>query len=477
MPRYEFVKGSSSKFWEIELSGKSFTTIYGKIGTEGKSTTKDFADAAAAKKKYESVIKSKVKKGYALVGDVAPEVDAEEASLAPENKELEAAIFENRDDDGAWQVFGDWLSAQGDPRGEAIALSFNNDGGKLKKLMAKYEQSWLGDVYESFDASRKMKQRHFQPPTIIEWKHGFMHHARLADHYDEEGNCEDKLKKFLALPASRFLHSLTIGIYYAEDENHYGDLSAILKKASLPGLRHLFVGDFVYPDETEMSWSELGGVTDFLKAFPKLESLRCRSGSIGAKSLDHKELRSLTLESGGIGPAMTKLVGKAKLPKLENLELWIGTEEWGGYGPFSDYTPLLAGKSCPNLKHLRFRNAEQADDLVEVIAKSKILPQLETVDLSKGMFTPRGARLLIEHKDAFAHLQTLDLSECLLGADVIKDLKKKVKVAGKLELGDQRESITYEAFDELLALTKEESFSLREAFYENNIYSYTAVGE
>ena len=32
MPRYEFSEGTSSKFWEINLSGPSFTTTYGKIG-------------------------------------------------------------------------------------------------------------------------------------------------------------------------------------------------------------------------------------------------------------------------------------------------------------------------------------------------------------------------------------------------------------------------------------------------------------
>jgi len=31
MPRFEFSEGTSNKFWEIELRGRSFTTSYGKI--------------------------------------------------------------------------------------------------------------------------------------------------------------------------------------------------------------------------------------------------------------------------------------------------------------------------------------------------------------------------------------------------------------------------------------------------------------
>lgn len=71
MPRYEFSEGSSSKFWEITLSGASFTTTYGKIGAKGQTTLKTFSSAAEAKKEYEKLVDEKVKKGYALAGKAA----------------------------------------------------------------------------------------------------------------------------------------------------------------------------------------------------------------------------------------------------------------------------------------------------------------------------------------------------------------------------------------------------------------------
>lgn len=64
MPRYEFSEGTSNKFWEINLSGKSFTTTYGKIGTSGQTTIKQFKSDAEAKKEYDKLIAEKVKKGY-----------------------------------------------------------------------------------------------------------------------------------------------------------------------------------------------------------------------------------------------------------------------------------------------------------------------------------------------------------------------------------------------------------------------------
>ena len=92
MPRYEFSEGSSNKFWEINLSGKSFTTTYGKIGTSGQTTIKSWKDNAEAKTQYEKLIAEKSKKGYELVGggkSKAP-VDDDEDEDEDEDDEDEA---------------------------------------------------------------------------------------------------------------------------------------------------------------------------------------------------------------------------------------------------------------------------------------------------------------------------------------------------------------------------------------------------
>ncbi|MEO8698569.1 MAG: WGR domain-containing protein [Kofleriaceae bacterium] len=85
MPRYEFSEGSSNKFWQIDLSGKSFTTTYGKIGTNGQTTIKTFKADADAKKEYDKLIAEKVKKGYEPAdgsGDDEDEDDEEDEKPA-----------------------------------------------------------------------------------------------------------------------------------------------------------------------------------------------------------------------------------------------------------------------------------------------------------------------------------------------------------------------------------------------------------
>ncbi len=65
MKRYfEFVGGTSAKFWEISTRGNEVTVRFGRIGTEGQTQTKTLPDAEAAAKHVEKLIASKTAKGY-----------------------------------------------------------------------------------------------------------------------------------------------------------------------------------------------------------------------------------------------------------------------------------------------------------------------------------------------------------------------------------------------------------------------------
>jgi len=65
--RYELVRGASRKFWEIVLSGTSFSITYGRIGTAGRSMTKRFSLPNAAGVEYAQRCAAKQREGYKLV--------------------------------------------------------------------------------------------------------------------------------------------------------------------------------------------------------------------------------------------------------------------------------------------------------------------------------------------------------------------------------------------------------------------------
>ena len=164
--RYEYTEGSSSKFWQIELSGAAFTTTHGKIGSTGQTLRKAWPDAASAKREHDKLIAQKTKKGYTLVSKPAP---ASKGKPAPGKKPARVAIplasgaynaalakviDADPTDDGAWSVYADWLQAQGDPRGELAAVQERlraqpKDKALLaaeKKLLKDHAAQLVGDI-------------------------------------------------------------------------------------------------------------------------------------------------------------------------------------------------------------------------------------------------------------------------------------------------------------------------------------------
>jgi hypothetical protein len=60
---------------------------------------------------------------------------------------------------------------------------------------------------------------------------------------------------------------------------------------------------------------------------------------------------------------------------------------------------------------LRLCNCPFADELVRVLATSKILPQIHTLGLEMGNLSDRGIATMLADKQRFAHLEKLDLDD------------------------------------------------------------------
>jgi predicted DNA-binding WGR domain protein len=61
---FEFVEGTSTKFWTVWVEGTSMYTQYGKIGSKGQVTIKNFSDEATARREADKLLAEKVRKGY-----------------------------------------------------------------------------------------------------------------------------------------------------------------------------------------------------------------------------------------------------------------------------------------------------------------------------------------------------------------------------------------------------------------------------
>src|SRR5215813_11833362 len=53
----EFEEGNSSKFWRARVDGKTLYVNYGKIGSNGQTQIKDFADTGTAMKEFDKLVR------------------------------------------------------------------------------------------------------------------------------------------------------------------------------------------------------------------------------------------------------------------------------------------------------------------------------------------------------------------------------------------------------------------------------------
>lgn len=92
--RFEFNDEKSSKFWEISTSGKGFTVRFGKIGSNGQTQSKEFADVDAAGKQVQYLINEKLGKGYCeITKDLAPTDSV--AKISPSKKTAAKPVASN----------------------------------------------------------------------------------------------------------------------------------------------------------------------------------------------------------------------------------------------------------------------------------------------------------------------------------------------------------------------------------------------
>ncbi len=368
MPRYEFSQGTSNKFWEVSREGTSVTVTYGKIGTAGTAKTKEHPDETAAEKDMAKQAASKVKKGYQLV---------EPGGAAPSGKQ---------------PLVG------------------------LEKEVG-------------FDDHPKR----FVFRTIVDYKPGKPGLSQAAKgvayrvHFDfDDGGAPEMVERLAELgrdPNASKLQALVIGSWGEDCCTGEGGPEVAAAVAELaktcPELEAIFLGDIIQ-EEAEVSWIQHGDWGPILNAFPKLEHFRVR-GMSTASAFSCPTLRSLVVQAMTSSQACQSIAA-ADLPELEHLELWLGTDEYGGDSTVPDLVPILSGKQFPKLRYLGLRNAENIDDVAEALATAPILERVEVLDLSLGVLTDRGGNALLA-SPAAAKLKRLDLHHNWLSPAVAKKLR------------------------------------------------------
>lgn len=169
--RFEYKDEKSSKFWEITVTGTGFTVRYGKIGTDGQTQTKEFADVPTAEKQANKLIAEKTGKGYVETLD---EHTATTSSLSVEVKKEASSLIDSS------------LSFE-----QKLELAENHDTapGVLEALALDEEQGNPGDYDETYALRRQVASNPNAPINLL---------LKLVD--DEENEVRFEVARNPSLP-------------------------------------------------------------------------------------------------------------------------------------------------------------------------------------------------------------------------------------------------------------------------------------
>lgn len=261
---------------------------------------------------------------------------------------------------------------------------------------------------------------------------------RLVVEYDSGSSLMEFLSALVQDPQADQVTGLVIGTWTDEMFEAPPDeiVEALIAAApQLPSLKALFFGDII-SEECEVSWINLTDLSPFWEAFPQLEILKIRGGDgLSLGTIEHRHLRSLTIECGGLDREVLQAVAAADLPALEHLEIYLGDSGYGWNGTIEDLEPILSGKLFPKLKYLGLCDSEIADEVAIAVAKAPIVERLETLDLSQGTLGDAGAKALIA-SPAIGRLKNLNLSHHYISDKLQTELKK---LPVKIDLSEQQD--------------------------------------
>ena len=238
--------------------------------------------------------------------------------------------------------------------------------------------------------------------------------ALSYDEAEEGVNLMDRILKDKKLPS---LRQITIGCwgYDGEDCSAIAD-GIVANKEKFAHLEGLFWGD-MDSEEQEISWIEQVDLGPVLDVMPNLKSLE--------------------IISGGLPDSVVEDILGSDLFNLEKLVLYVGVEDYGFEGDLAVFKPLFSKDRFPKLKWLGIVDAEEQDAVVEMFLESDILPQLETMDISAGVLTDKGAQLLLDHVDKISHLKFINMKYNYLSDEMKKELQKALPV--KIDVSDSQE--------------------------------------
>ena len=307
-----------------------------------------------------------------------------------DRNELEALLIASPVDDEVYRVYGDWLLARGESRGELIAID-----DAARRALPHERVAWR-------HRRNDLLARHpeLEPPAssnvTLDWQLGFVRAVRIRGPQPP-----DVLAALFAHASLAFVSTVVLSSWRIFTQDELDELVACAPRT----LRALDLGERGHAHATVDNGLDLDAL---FEARPALEELYAQPRVRFARA---PHLRSLELVDGS--PETLALVVAAELPALESLVVHFAPNPlFGASLPRPtravELRPLLAAR-LPRLATLALQDVPFGDDLIAELVASPLLRQLRVLRLWNAGLTRAGIREIT--KASFGHLEVLDLRD------------------------------------------------------------------
>jgi hypothetical protein len=346
-------------------------------------------------------------------------------------------------DPQAFLVLADWLQAIDQPWGELIALqhgiALGNDPDDRLRQRA---EALLDSHRETFVGTLAAK---------LDWHMGFIRTAMLGTPPTHE-ELAAALDVLLALPIARILDGIVFSPLPGTFNTHrdwgdsrdeiadpYTDVDALLQRVPDRVTRFGFGTWPAPPAAAYVRMPDFDALSGWLQRARHLELTGANKSNPGRLQLPN--LVDLTVRFGDGTTEDLRALAHSTLPALERLSIWLGgrsncilddviapADEEPRYPPTYDADDLgamevhgvdhhvdlmtlreLLAVDRPNLHHFGLPSSCLNYDALQAIARSPLIPQLRTLDLSGGTMNDAMSTALLESRDVLAHLDEIDL--------------------------------------------------------------------
>jgi predicted DNA-binding WGR domain protein len=423
MRRFEYRKDTSSKFWEVEVSGSVLTTRWGRIGTTGQRKSKPFDRSESAERAMVKLVAEKLKAGYSEVvhspdsrGMTSSAPVSRQPSqtgggyrLVHRNKREVALLsvkevrYESEIPPAASRSFD--LPSHG-----AALEAMNQD--LLKLLGLGWELLEVRTDAEENEAERAASDNEVAQVDEEVSASTSRDGDTVTVDAAERDVTEEQATAQLRTQLDKTCKALIISDCQPYQEPWYQTVApwcAALGKLGSNTLERLVI-DTPHQPLTRQASVYCGDITGLFQRCPRLRVVHV-IGYSTLTVLEHSKLEDLTLMGDPLEPSTLHAILHGAAPRLRRLALGLSYE--AGAAPGADEALLegLLELRLPKLQELHLAYPENGAALLDALATSRLLEQVRVLSIEGAVFEDEelGIALLEKHRATLSKLSGLYL--------------------------------------------------------------------